>query len=53
MFTLVRTFLQNTRDARYGPGTLTDVIDVQGISHPNANEIAAIRALTVSERVYE
>lgn len=29
----------------YGPGSLTDFLDVQGISHPNMPEIDAIRAL--------
>jgi len=33
--------------AEWGPGTLTDFLDVQGISHPNAQWIASIRALKV------
>eukprot|EP00937_MAST-01D_sp_MAST-1D-sp2_P002119 g2119.t1 len=31
--------------AEYGPGTLTDFLDLQGISHPNMAEIDGIRSL--------
>eukprot|EP00040_Diaphanoeca_grandis_P013279 m.67174 g.67174 ORF g.67174 m.67174 type:complete len:1048 (+) comp23774_c0_seq1:77-3220(+) len=35
--------------AEWGPGTLTDFLDVQGISHPNPEWIEAIRSLEVQK----